>query len=470
MHRSFYFFSIFVLGLSVGSGLLQSALSYHLGNRIYSLPSFTEWLIVLTSISLSGSLFVLRYFYQKRYWLTFSTGAVTTAAFVCHYFVIYKVVTAQELTNFSTPTFFVFLGATLVYSISLMFSISGERPWLKSAGVCLFILCSILGTAFIWGTYSPNSRISSLFPKILWRVSLVNHLVPIFFIMNFLREEKTLGAGQPTKTVRYFDSFSIFVGITALVVTLVFAQKIASESHSLNGRHRSFNLDKESAQLFEARNYVDSNGDTLLYRLVKPLNYDPRKKYPLVVCLHHGGTHGRDNVRQLDSDPVPMLSDEANRKRYQAFLFIPQCPEGSGWGGIPNYPTVDEPVFETINTLEKEFSIEAKRCYVVGISGGGYGSWHFICARPKMFAAAVPICGAGDPKLASNIIDVPVWAFHGEKDRNVPVKGSRDMIEAIKEAGGSPRYTEFPDAGHNIWGQVESTPGLMDWLFAQKRD
>ena len=101
---------------------------------------------------------------------------------------------------------------------------------------------------------------------------------------------------------------------------------------------------------------------------------------------------------------------------------------------------------------------------------GGYGTWHFICSHPKMFAAAIPICGAGDTKLVKNIIDVPLWAFHGRFDRNIPVSGSRDMIEAIKNAGGKPRYTEFPDAYHNVWNKVSNTPGLLDWIFTQRPD
>jgi hypothetical protein len=43
------------------------------------------------------------------------------------------------------------------------------------------------------------------------------------------------------------------------------------------------------------------------------------------------------------------------------------------------------------------------------------------------------------------------------------------MIEAIKAAGGNPRYTEFPDQAHNIWPQVNATPGLLEWMFEQKR-
>jgi predicted peptidase len=107
---------------------------------------------------------------------------------------------------------------------------------------------------------------------------------------------------------------------------------------------------------------------------------------------------------------------------------------------------------------------------VTGISRGGYGTWQFICKHPDMFAAAIPVSGGGETKLASRIVGVPVWAFHGAKDKNVPVSVTRDMIAAIKKAGGSPKYTEYPDEEHNIWDKVSRTPDLLAWLFAQKRN
>jgi predicted peptidase len=205
---------------------------------------------------------------------------------------------------------------------------------------------------------------------------------------------------------------------------------------------------------------------------MKPLDYDPQKKYPLVVCLH-GGTWGLppDAIRHVEvPEPSVILSNQENRKKYSAFLFVPQCPPGASWGGVPGYPAADSLVFETMQALEEEFRIDEKRRYVAGGSGGGMGSWHFIGTRPDMFAAAIPFCGAGNPALAPKMMDVPVWAFHGSVDRNVPVSGSRDMVAAIRKAGGKPRYTEFPGVGHNVWPSIISTPGVLDWLFTQKRD
>ena len=87
-----------------------------------------------------------------------------------------------------------------------------------------------------------------------------------------------------------------------------------------------------------------------------------------------------------------------------------------------------------------------------------------------MFAAGIPVCGGADPRLAPKVASIPVWAFHGEEDTAVPVRFSRDMISAMEAAGGDPKYTEFADAGHNIWEQVKATPGLLEWMFAQKKD
>ncbi len=129
---------------------------------------------------------------------------------------------------------------------------------------------------------------------------------------------------------------------------------------------------------------------------------------------------------------------------------MPQCPSGSDWGrslgesekevrpklGRTDQPSVSSLVFEVIHTLENEFKIDTTRRYVTGQSMGGVGSWHFILTHPQMFAAAIPICGGGNPDLATKIVDVPVWAFHGQKDKAVPVEFSRNMIDAIKKAGG----------------------------------
>lgn len=140
-----------------------------------------------------------------------------------------------------------------------------------------------------------------------------------------------------------------------------------------------------------------------------------------------------------------------------------------GFSGAYGNASVDSLVFRAIRELQGRLPIDPKRIYVLGVSGGGYGSWHLISAHPEMFAAAVPICGGGEPKYGPKLVNVPVWAFHGARDKLAPVSHSRDMIAAIRKAGGHPKYTEYEFAGHGIWDNV-SKEGIMEWMFAQHKE
>ncbi|MDP0995760.1 prolyl oligopeptidase family serine peptidase, partial [Klebsiella pneumoniae] len=77
--------------------------------------------------------------------------------------------------------------------------------------------------------------------------------------------------------------------------------------------------------------------------------------------------------------------------------------------------------------LADEFPVDKRRMYVTGLSMGGFGSWGLLAEHPRLFAAAVPICGGGDVKSAETIKDIPIWAFHGDKDDAVNVERSQEM-------------------------------------------
>ena len=100
---------------------------------------------------------------------------------------------------------------------------------------------------------------------------------------------------------------------------------------------------------------------------------------------------------------------------------------------------------------------------------GGYGCWSLAAKEPELFAAAVPICGGGDPTSASRLVKIPTWAVHGDVDRAVPVDQSRTMIAAIREAGGQPKYTELKGVEHDSWMQTYRDPnGVLKWRFEQR--
>lgn len=237
-------------------------------------------------------------------------------------------------------------------------------------------------------------------------------------------------------------------------------------------------VDANDLEKFEARTYTDAAGTKLLYRLLKPKNYDAKKSYPLVLFLHGAGERGNDNFAQLKHGMENFANDAAMEK-HPCFVIAPQCPAGAKWvdvdWGAAKHDMPEKPAsamrltMEVLGNLSKEFSIDQNRLYITGLSMGGYGTWDTIQRQPNMFAAAIPICGGGDPKFARQIANVPIWAFHGDKDTAVKVERSRDMINAIKEAGGAAKYTEYPGVGHNSWTATYKNQDVHDWLFAQKK-
>jgi len=226
---------------------------------------------------------------------------------------------------------------------------------------------------------------------------------------------------------------------------------------------------------FATLQHTNADGVTLLYRLLKPGDDGAGKKRPLLLFLHGAGERGSDNQAQLKWGKEMMRTVA---KQYGCFVLVPQCPREKKWAEVDWSKSAHKMpkevsqsmglTLEVIAKLKRQYPIDPDRLYVMGLSMGGYGTWDIIQRCPEMFAAAVPICGGGDETGAERI-KTPVWAFHGDQDRAVPVGRSRNMIAAIKAAGGKPRYTEYPGVGHNCWSTTFKNAEMLKWLFSQKR-
>src|SRR6185437_2605059 len=96
-----------------------------------------------------------------------------------------------------------------------------------------------------------------------------------------------------------------------------------------------------------------------------------------------------------------------------------------------------EELIQLVDHVAANMNIDPERIYVTGLSMGGYGTWRLVAAHPERFAAALPICGGGEPEtMARQLSRVPIWAFHGAKDPIVPLSASQAMVDAVKHAGG----------------------------------
>lgn len=236
--------------------------------------------------------------------------------------------------------------------------------------------------------------------------------------------------------------------------------------------------DEDYRDRFDACTYESPAGGKLLYRLLKPKGYDPSWRYPLVLFFHGAGERGDDNRRQLLHGMNGFASDKI-MDAHPCFVVAPQCPRGLQWVDTPwsadGHTMPDKPTapmrmaLELVRQLQRDFSIDPSRIYVTGLSMGGFGTWDAIQRHPDWFAAAIPVCGGGDTAKAADIAHIPVWVFHGGSDRVVKTQRSRDMVAALKAAGGSPKYTEYPGVGHNSWSATYANPDVYTWLFSQHK-
>lgn len=190
--------------------------------------------------------------------------------------------------------------------------------------------------------------------------------------------------------------------------------------------------------------------DFLIYL---PADYCNSQTWPLIVFLHGSGERGTDPGKLREWGPF--------HERPLAIIAAPQCLPSFGWE--------PDKVVAFVNHVVSKYHADRQRIYLMGYSMGANGTWQTALAHPELFAAIVPICGEGEPKNAKALVNLSVWAFHGAQDDAVPVEESERMIQAIREAGGKPRLTIIPDAGHGICNTVCARTDLWTWLLEQGR-
>jgi predicted peptidase len=240
-----------------------------------------------------------------------------------------------------------------------------------------------------------------------------------------------------------------------------------------------------SYNIFEKKEFKYADGKILPYRILFPANYDKSKKYPLVVMLHGAGERGNDNEKQLTHGAKLFLNEE-NRKNFPAIVVFPQCPENSFWGSVSidrnktpltfefNYDnTITWPldaVQKLVTQIQTSEATDKKRCYITGLSMGGMGTFEMVYRFPKLFAAAMPICGGGDAiRYDERIKKTAFWVFHGDADPVVSVNESRAMVNKLKSLKVNTTYTEYPNVNHNSWDNAFAEPTFLSWMFGKSR-
>jgi predicted peptidase len=216
--------------------------------------------------------------------------------------------------------------------------------------------------------------------------------------------------------------------------------------------------DEQSSQ--QAKTFEKQISVKLDYLLFLPEGYsnDSDKKWPLMLFLHGAGERGSD-VNKVKVHGPPKIVQ--TKKDFPFIVVSPQCPANSWWKPYELTALLDQ--------IQKDYKVDPDRVYLTGLSMGGFGTWELASQNPQRFAAIAPICGGGNPAMARRMRDLPIWVFHGDADRTVPVAMSDEMVAALKKAGNDVKYTRYEGVDHDSWTKTYANEELYTWMLSHKR-
>jgi dienelactone hydrolase len=192
--------------------------------------------------------------------------------------------------------------------------------------------------------------------------------------------------------------------------------------------------------MYEAHKYK-----TMAYRLLRPINFDATKKYPVVLTLHNGPAaadstqvkvYNINNLRVMNRQ----FAEEQTRLDYPAYILAPQVDN--------MFSKADLKILQDIiPTLP---SVDMSRIYVMGQSMGGGGTYVFIDADPSYFAAAIACSGDGSRVTnPAGLVNFNLWSMHGETDTTVPYALDVTLFDTMKTLNTRMKFTTFFKVGHS---------------------
>jgi len=186
------------------------------------------------------------------------------------------------------------------------------------------------------------------------------------------------------------------------------------------------------------------------YSIRVPAGYSPGKQYPLLVWLHGSGQDDRDQLTRAWLPPG-------------CILLAPRGRGPSTWYAIDH---AQDDIREAVEDVTRHYSVDRSRVVLAGFSMGGYGVYRTQAEDRSRYRALAVFSGsprargvstesAPDFLAATDLTDlarVPLFVFHGGRDRNCPVEETRALVDRLKAAGADVTLVVEDAKGHESAG------------------
>lgn len=297
-------------------------------------------------------------------------------------------------------------------------------------------------------------------------------------------------------------------------------------SHDYGGADKSFDtqllsLREQIAPKFQTLKFTDpATGLVMDYNLFVPKNYDPAKKYPLVLFMADASTAGLGAAAPLKQGygGIIWATDESQAK-HPSFVLVPAFvgkKDARGMSAVVNdqWQTTAEvdTAYKLLNDVVEKYSVDKNRLYAIGQSMGGMISFYLNANHPDLFAASLfvssqwdikvlePLAQAkffyivskGDTKASGGMAEVGnmlkkdgVSFGSTEFAANLPITEQEQNIQTLLKQGNRINFVQFtpktvaPEPFMSAGGGSEhmyafdhayQLAGVRDWLFAQHKE
>ncbi len=295
-----------------------------------------------------------------------------------------------------------------------------------------------------------------------------------------------------TGDINRVRGYSFSTGATQLVytgsgdddLTEVYTTSYPSRGAAKQITSASAQIEDWSVADSEVISWESQDGQVIEGVLHKPQDYDPAKKYPLLVIIH-GGPTGISTPSPTPSYVYPMVQ-WLNKG---ALILRPNYRGSAGYGekfrslNVRNLGVGDAwDVLSGVQYLEDEGMIDGEKVGCMGWSQGGYISAFLTTNSDKFQAVSV---GAGisnwmtyyvntdihpftrqylkatpwsdqeiyertSPMTNINKASTPTLIQHGEFDRRVPIANAYELVQGLRDVGVETELIVYKGFGHGI--------------------
>jgi predicted peptidase len=271
--------------------------------------------------------------------------------------------------------------------------------------------------------------------------------------------------------------FFCIAGCTSVKETMPFAI-VTSTSEFPPLLQRSDSIKSITPEAFEAHIFSAGNGMQLPFRYLEPKHIGSLRKYPLVIVFHGSGAVGMDNKAQVGVF-MKMWASEKIRANYPAFVIAPQFPErssnysqDSSRNTLSSYstPGVDAALELIDSIVAANPNVNKHKVYVMGFSMGASTTVNAMISRPDFFAAGVAYAGIPNFQGEDQLMNMPLWIIHGNKDFENPFQGDSLFYKEMSAKGARKlRFWELDKVEHEITPGFFATDEIPKWFFKQRK-